>query len=236
VIAANSAPKAKPRRGSRADGILSLAKRRLAFVTASNVTKERKLGRPDPDEDYTRKGLSGLGKNDQERWFIDPRMDARFQLPDVFFTKDRKAFDKGHIVRRDDIAWGKTYATLRRANGDSYHVTNCSPQVEGFNRSGSGVDNWGDLENHVLSEAANERLCVFAGPVLDDGDRVFIGKGDGGSILRAKIPSRFWKVIVARVEWYCGLWLHARAGSFGSGMGVRGSAGIHRFDVSARGH
>lgn len=176
------------------------AKRRLALVAASNVTKERKLRKPDPDEDYTRRGLSGLETNDQERWFIDPRLDPRFQLPDVFFTKDRKAFDKGHIVRRDDIAWGKSYAALRRANGDSYHVTNCSPQVEGFNRSGRGVENWGDLENHVLSEAASERLCVFAGPVLDDEDRVFVGKGDGGSVLRAKIPSRFWKVIVARVE------------------------------------
>ena len=176
------------------------ARRRLALMTASNVTKERKLRKPDLNEDYTRRGLSGLGENDQERWFLDERLDAKFQLPDVFFTKDRKAFDKGHIVRRDDVAWGKTYAALRRANGDSYHVTNCSPQVAGFNRSGSGDDNWGDLENHVLSEAASERLCVFAGPVLDDADEVFSGKGDGGAVLRAKIPSRFWKVIVARTE------------------------------------
>jgi len=69
-----------------------------------------------------------------------------------------------------------------------------------FNQSARGEDNWGDLENHVLSEAANERLCVFAGPVLDPGDEVFVGKGDGGTTLRAKIPSRFWKVIVARVD------------------------------------
>ena len=52
----------------------------------------------------------------------------------------------------------------------------------------------------MLSEAGNERLCVFAGPVLDPGDEVFVGKGDGGTTLRAKIPSRFWKVIVSRVD------------------------------------
>lgn len=174
--------------------------RRLALITASNVTKEPALRKPDPNADYTRKGLSGLGKNDMELWFTDPRLDGKYQLPDVFFTKDRKAFDKGHIVRRDDVAWGETFARLRRANGDSYHVTNCSPQVAGFNRSALGDDNWGDLENHVLSSAASERLCVFAGPVLAAADEVFVGVGDGGKQIRAKIPSRFWKVIVAAVE------------------------------------
>jgi endonuclease G len=164
------------------------------------VTTEPKLRRPEAGKDYTRKGLSGLGKNDIEQWFQDPRLGEEFQIPDVFFTKDRKAFDKGHIVRRDDVAWGKNYAALRRANGDSYHVTNCSPQVGGFNQSAKGDSNWGDLENDVLSQAANERLCVFAGPVLKPRDRVFYGVGAGGVELRARIPSRFWKVIVARLE------------------------------------
>jgi len=175
------------------------AKRRLALITASNVTTEPKLRRPESGKDYTRKGLSGLGKNDIEKWFGDSRLADEFQIPDVFFTKDRKAFDKGHIVRRDDVAWGKTYAALRRGNGDSYHVTNCSPQVAGFNQSAKGDANWGDLENNVLSEAASERLCVFAGPMLDSKDRVFHGVGAGGKALRTRIPSRFWKVIVARV-------------------------------------
>jgi endonuclease G len=174
------------------------AQRRIALVTASNVTKEKKLKKPEPDGDYTRKGLSGLGNNDQEKWFLDPRLDSKYQLPDVFFTKDRGAFDKGHIVRRDDVAWGKTYAALRRANGDTYHVTNCSPQVAGFNRSASGEDNWGDLENLVLAQAANERLCVFAGPVLKASDEIFVGKGEGGTTIRAKIPVHFWKIVVAR--------------------------------------
>lgn len=176
------------------------AKRRLALFTAANITKEAAFRRPEANQDYTRAGLSGLGKNDIERWFTDPRMDPRYQLPDLFFTKDRQAFDKGHIVRREDVAWGRTYDLLRRANGDSYHVTNCSPQVAGFNQSAKGEGNWGDLENHVLASAASERLCVFAGPVLAASDQVFVGVGDGGQVLRAKVPSRFWKIIVARVE------------------------------------
>lgn len=176
------------------------ARRRLALFTASNVTKEVLLRRPESGHDYTRKGLSGLGANDVERWFIDPRLEERYQLPDVFFTKDRQAFDKGHVVRRDDITWGTSYQQVRRANGDSYHVTNCSPQVSGFNQSAQGQDNWGDLENHVLASAASERLCVLAGPVLAASDTVFVGVGDGGTRLRVRVPSRFWKVIVARTE------------------------------------
>ena len=144
--------------------------------------------------------MSGLGKTDQERWFPDPRMSEKYQLPDVFYTRDDGAFDKGHIVRREDVAWGTTYEEVRRANGDTYHVTNCSPQVAGFNRSSLGEDNWGQLEDHVLTSAASERYCLFAGPVLDDKDDVFLGRVGGRARLRVKIPSRYWKVIVVRTE------------------------------------
>jgi len=176
------------------------AQRRMALFTASNLTAEPRLKKPEAGRDYSRKGLSGLGGNDQERWFPDPRLSDAFQLPDVFYTRDDGAFDKGHIVRREDVAWGETYDILRRANGDTYHVTNCSPQVAGFNRSTLGEDNWGDLEDHVLKGAATERYCQFAGPVLDPADEVFVGSGGGGMRLKVRIPSRYWKVIVVRTE------------------------------------
>jgi endonuclease G, mitochondrial len=170
------------------------AERRLALITASNVTKEPKLREPEPGRSYSRKGLF------TERWFPDRRLDETFQLPDIFYSKDAGAFDKGHVVRRDDVAWGETFELLLKGNVDSFHVTNCSPQVAGYNRSDSGEDNWGDLENHILSEAASERLCVFAGPVMRKDDPVFVGRGSGGSTIRAHIPTAFWKVVVARVS------------------------------------
>jgi endonuclease G, mitochondrial len=173
------------------------AKRRLCLFSAANVTAESRLKNPDPTQKTTRADLTGLAKNDIEKWFLDPRMDPKYQLPDVFFTKDRKAFDKGHIVRREDVAWGKTFTQLRRANGDSYHVTNCSPQVKEFNQSSQGELNWGDLENTIFAQAKSERLCVFSGPILSETDEVFVGSGEGGQVIRAKIPSRFWKVVVA---------------------------------------
>jgi endonuclease G len=173
------------------------AARRLALVTASNVYAAGSVKTPEGGRLYTRKALSGLGAADQEKWFADPRLDAGFQLPDVFYTRDDGAFDKGHIVRRDDVAWGLSYEDLRRANGDSFHVTNCSPQVAGFNRSTDGTDNWGDLENVVLRQAAGERLCVLAGPVLSHDDPRFLGTVGPRQRIAIQIPTRFWKVILA---------------------------------------
>lgn len=174
------------------------ATRRLALFTASNLTREATLRNPEPGRATTRAALSGLGANDREKWFLDPRMDAKYQLLDVFLEKDRKSFDKGHIVRREDVAWGASYDALKRANGDSYHLTNCSPQASVFNQAARGVDNWGDLENQILSAAANERLTLFAGPVFDDKDREFEGTEGGGRPLVVLIPQKFWKIVIAR--------------------------------------
>ena len=170
--------------------------RRLALYTASNVDAAPTRKQPEPGRDYTRKGLTGLGDNDQEKWFIDPRIPAIHQLPDRFFTKDRASFDKGHIVRREDVAWGNSFDEVRRANGDTFHVTNCSPQVAKFNRSNlKGL--WGQLENLVLDQAETERYSVFAGPVFRSDDRFFLGVDDAGSV-RVAIPRQFWKIVVAR--------------------------------------
>ncbi|ACL57499.1 DNA/RNA non-specific endonuclease [Methylobacterium nodulans] len=174
------------------------AKRRLALIVAWNAYAADPVKRPEEGRIYTRKVLGELGEHDQEKWFPDPRLDEALQLPDVFYTKDDGAFDKGHIARREDVAWGRSFEELKRANGDSFHVTNCSPQVAGFNQSARGTDNWGDLENVVLQQAECEKLCVFGGPILAADDPRFLGAFGGGRRQAVQIPARFWKVIVAR--------------------------------------
>lgn len=170
--------------------------RRLAHFLAANVDGSEAKTKPEPGRDYSRKGLTGLGPNHQEKWFTDPRIPAIHQLPDRFFTKDRKAFDKGHIIRRTYVAWGDTFDQLRRANGDTYHVTNCSPQVAAFNQSSKqGI--WGQLEDIIQKQASDERYCVFAGPVFRDDDPDFEGVDERGRTV-VKIPQTFWKIIVAR--------------------------------------
>jgi endonuclease G len=171
-------------------------KRRLPLFTASNVDYSQPKRRPEPGE-YTRKALSGLGPHDMEKWFTDPRIPQQDQLPDVFYTEDGGSFDKGHVVRREDMCWGDSRDQIVRANGDTFHVTNCTPQVKGFNRSDEGEDNWGDLENEIQKQGKVEKLSIMAGPILSESDKVFDGRDDLGPV-RIQIPRQFWKVVLAK--------------------------------------
>ncbi len=172
--------------------------RRLALVTAANVTAFSRLKTPEEGRDYTRRGLAGFGEHDTEMWLTDPRIPEHHQLPDTFFTRDRQWFDKGHIVRREDVCWGTKYDEVQRANGDTFHTTNCSPQVKTFNRSSAG-GTWGKLENYILKQARSEAYSLFAGPVFADDDAWFDGVDRRGE-LRVQIPRVYWKVVVARGE------------------------------------
>ena len=171
-------------------------KRRLAMLTAANVDwrgENRKINGKKP----SRKELTGIPGGFGEQWVTDPRIPGSHQLPDVFFTKDRASFDKGHIVRRDDVCWGDTFEDIQMANGDTFHTTNCSPQVLGFNRANKGEFNWGDLEILVQKETKAEKAIVFAGPVFSADDPVFSGKDSHGTV-KIKIPQKYWKIIVTR--------------------------------------
>ncbi|WP_166822049.1 DNA/RNA non-specific endonuclease [Thalassoroseus pseudoceratinae] len=172
--------------------------RRLAIFTAANVDASPTAKRPELGKNYSRKGLGGLGRNDRERWFEDPRISSSHQLPDRFFENDGTAFDKGHLTMRADVGWGSDYDEVRRANGDTFHTTNCSPQVAKFNRAIFGFHGlWGELEEVVLEQAEDEKLCVFSGPILADADELFRGLDSSGEVL-IQIPAAYWKVIVAR--------------------------------------
>ncbi|WP_284620532.1 DNA/RNA non-specific endonuclease [Aquabacterium humicola] len=171
-------------------------KRRLAILAASNVDYREAMRKPDSSRKYDRDSLGGLGKNDLEAWLTDPRLGELHQIPDEFYSNDRGAFDRGHIVRRDDVCWGSSYDEVRRANGDTYHLTNCSPQVAHYNQSQkNGV--WGLLEEVVKDNAKAEQLSVFAGCVLRDEDKYFTAKYKNQD-LKFKVPASFWKVVVAR--------------------------------------
>lgn len=170
--------------------------RRMAYFTASNIDSSKKAKQPEAGKDYTRDGLGGLKENDSETWAVDSRIPGAHQLPDRFYNKDRKAFDKGHIVQRDSVCWGKDYAQVQRANGDTYHVTNCSPQTSKYNQSAQGVDNWGDLENEILKQAKTEKVSVFAGPIFTTSDPEFHGVDDFGPVV-VQVPRKYWKVIIA---------------------------------------
>lgn len=172
--------------------------RRLAIFTAANVdwrNQSRLINGRKP----SRAELTGLADGAIEQWVTDPRIPLENQIPDIFFTQDRKAFDKGHIVRRDDVAWGATFDDMQKGNGDTYHTTNCSPQTKQFNQATQGIDNWGDLETLIERQTRAEKAIVLGGPILRNQDRQFFGVGEQGPLV-VRIPSSFWKIVVVKGE------------------------------------
>lgn len=143
------------------------AKRRLALYTAVNID-----GR-----------TSKSPERANDRWFYDPRVERGAQLGDEFYGRP---FDRGHLVRRLDPAWGRTDRVAKVANDDTFHWTNCSPQHWRFNE---GKKLWAGLEDYLLQKAGAERrrLTVFTGPVFATDDP----EHDG-----VRIPKAFWKVAV----------------------------------------
>ena len=158
--------------------------RRLCMWAASNV---------DYDESKRRRSREEFGT---DTWKLDPRILGERQIEDTELYDPAKKFDRGHIVRRDDVAWGETAEEEEFGNSDSFHFTNCTPQHEQFNRAVFQFKGlWGELENHIARQAGflQNMLCVFAGPVLapDDPARDF------GFGTQVQVPIQYWKVIMA---------------------------------------
>jgi endonuclease G len=153
-------------------------RRRLAFFTAVNTTRDRRLA-----GQLTRKQLSK-----SEPWRLDPRVPSAHQIT----TKELygpSPFDRGHLVRREDAYWGRTDEEAEWGNFDTYHYTNCSPQHPDYNQA-RNERNWGDLENHIEEQCRVKdlRMSVFAGPILTSRDPV---------LWDIRVPLSYWKIVAA---------------------------------------
>jgi endonuclease G len=140
-------------------------RRQLAWYTAVNIDG-RKSRRP---------------RREGDRWYFDPRIAETEQIGEDLYA--RNALDRGHLVRRLDPAWGGAAEALK-ANNDTFHFTNCSPQHARFNQND---ETWQGIENFLLNQATEERkrLTVFTGPVLTEDDPLYRG---------VRLPVRFWKI------------------------------------------
>jgi endonuclease G len=164
--------------------IVMNGKRRMAFFTACNIDGstwihiDRETG--DPKE----------SAEAREMWFQEPRIDKAQQCNDRDHYQDQsfRAFDRGHLVRRQDPSWG-TPMRAKRANADTFHFSNCTPQHFTFNQK---TKYWLGIENYILdnAKAEKEKIVVFTGPVLDKNDPQYRD---------IQIPRLFWKILV-RVE------------------------------------
>jgi endonuclease G len=114
----------------------------------------------------------------RDAWAYDGRLPAEAQVGEALYTSN--GLDRGHLVRRQDPNWGEAAQT---ANGDTFHFTNCSPQMSAFNQQ-----TWLELEDYILDNTQRwkARATVFTGPVFNDSDRVYRG---------VRIPEAYWKVV-----------------------------------------
>lgn len=115
---------------------------------------------------------------DDDKWFLDGRLPQDAQWGEELYFDN--GLDRGHLVRRMDPNWGDAAET---ANIDTFHFTNCAPQMAAMNQ-----ETWLGLENYILdnAQAWRERCSVFTGPVFSERDIPYRG---------ALIPRAYWKVV-----------------------------------------
>lgn len=143
--------------------------RKFAFWTAVNIdgASDRRL--------WTRAA---------DKWWTDDRDDKAFkpfQVTNAFYKNS--GFERGHLVRRLDPAWGVDDEEAARGEADSFHFSNCTPQVPKLNKQW-----WAKVENHVLdtANANNQQISVFSGCLFTKGNPKYKG---------VKIPLAYWKVV-----------------------------------------
>jgi endonuclease G, mitochondrial len=160
--------------------------KRIALFSATNIdgttylSVDRKTGQ--------------VSNSEGETWFKDIRISASYFLDQTFYSAWSTYFDRGHLTRRSDPTWGNA-ETAARANADTFHFTNCSPQHFRFNQT---TKFWQGVEQYVLEQGVlktsnpNRHLCVFQGPIFDD--NIDLWADD------VQIPSSFWKIVVWKGE------------------------------------
>jgi len=160
--------------------------RRLLAWSAANVDYSEAARK----HTKTRKEYGG------ENWRLDPRVALNapgLQIEDPHFYEPAGKIDRGHIVRREDGAWGGTANEAEFGNADTYHWTNCTPQSFAFNQSSQhGI--WGQFEEHIEKQVKAEggRMSIFAGPVLNKVDP----KHGYPNRAKVQVPMEFWKVVM----------------------------------------
>lgn len=142
--------------------IIMSGSRRIAMMTAVNIEGQRSVS---------------IERND-DKWFLDGRLPTDLQVGEDLYARNR--LDRGHLVRREDPNWGPD---AQQANDDTFHFTNCAPQMDIVNQR-----TWLGLENYILQNARawRERCSVFTGPVFGRNDIEYRG---------VSIPKAFWKVV-----------------------------------------
>ncbi|AXG70520.1 DNA/RNA non-specific endonuclease [Kordia sp. SMS9] len=125
-----------------------------------------------------------------ERWAKDERIPPETQWGNALYNAKKYDFDRGHLVKREDVQWGNDEEIARSAARSTFYYTNAVPQVSKLNR---GV--WKRIENYILHHEVvknDMKICMFSGPVFREDDPEFL-KTVNDEVVR--LPYLFWKVV-----------------------------------------
>ncbi len=207
-------------------------KRRFCMWTAAMVNYD-----PDCRSGKSRKAFG------RDTWRADPRLPTKYQVIATELYNPARRVEQGHIVRRDDTCWSadRDESFIEFANSDTFHFTNCTPQLEPFNRKNprakegyEGIHGiWGALEEHIKEQLGNndQKAVIFAGPHLDDKDpKQDFGKGV------IQYPVQFWKIVCLRNAegklFTYGFWLSQKDVLEQFGLGLPEAVDFRKFKKS----
>lgn len=124
-------------------------------------------------------------RNDIRRgkWQIDETIGEANQVGHSVYGGNQ--LDKGHMVRRLDVAWGDKNEA-QAASDDTFNYTNATPQHADLNQK-----SWLNLEDWLLVKADEEdrKVSVFTGPIFKDDDKPYRG---------IQLPAEFWKIVTLK--------------------------------------
>ncbi|SFT02645.1 DNA/RNA non-specific endonuclease [Mucilaginibacter polytrichastri] len=144
---------------------------RLPFFSAVNM--------------YGKTNLLGMVHDERgsDSWYADERIitgENTLQYGNADYLHSGLA--KGHLVRYYDPAWG-TAEEQKIAIGDTFHYTNCCPQIPYFN----GIV-WNYLEDYCAARNIfqDNKITLFSGPIFNKAQYI-------NGLL---VPMNFWKILV----------------------------------------
>jgi len=145
---------------------------KFPFLTASNIDGAlfKKIARKD-------------------RWRKDPRIGKAQWGGELYLIKGSK-FDRGHMVKREDVQWGEDEADAYKGADSTFFYSNAAPQHKKLNRK-----IWKSLENYILNTETKKKdlkISVFTGPVLSTSNPIFFQSVGGQQV---QLPILFWKVV-----------------------------------------
>lgn len=159
--------------------LLQSSKRKFPIYTASNIDGSKFYKIP-------RKELFG----GSDHWKKDSRLGEDFQFGKELYSAKHSDFDRGHLVKREDVQWGDSIEEAKEAAKATFFFTNSVPQMAKMNR---GI--WRELEDYILHDETiddSQKISLFTGPILKSNDPIFVTKVEDKNV---KLPVLFWKIV-----------------------------------------